>query len=129
MVNLTVEFVDTTLKKQGPFVIRVFNFILDAMFRLSAIKEQENAQVYNEAVKETRRMFSYQLQRLALRGANHLVVCSLPVYVRYHLLTKLLSLCTMILLRGLRSIVKCLLCMEQTRIGVLLYYLSLCWYA
>lgn len=74
VVNLAAEFVETTLRKSTPFVVRVFRFILDTMFRFTRIPEQADSLLYNDAVKECRRYCTFQLQRLALRSADHLVV-------------------------------------------------------
>lgn len=51
--------------------------MLDTMFRFTSVAEQANAFVYNDAVKECRRYCTFQLQRLALRSADHLVVGAL----------------------------------------------------
>ena len=74
MVNLTVEFVESTLKGNGEFVIRVFHFSFDMMNILRDIPGQFQAFVYNEAVVECRRYCGQQLQRLALREADQLMV-------------------------------------------------------
>ncbi|MCJ1378061.1 hypothetical protein MMC17_001157 [Xylographa soralifera] len=73
VVNLTVEFVESTLKGNGEFVIRVFRFIFDMMKVLRDTPEQPKAFIYNEAVVECRRYCGQQLQRLALREADQLM--------------------------------------------------------
>ena len=72
--------VDTTLKKNTHFFVRVFQFVLDAMFRLASAPDLADAAMYNEAVRECQKYCSYQLQRLALRGADHLAVNPTPLY-------------------------------------------------
>ena len=76
MVNLAVEFVESTLKGNAEFVIRVFYFTFDMMKVLKDIPEQPKAFIYNEAVGECRRYCGQQLQRLALREADQLMVKS-----------------------------------------------------
>ncbi|MCJ1432586.1 hypothetical protein MMC27_001943 [Xylographa pallens] len=73
VINLTVEFVESTLKGNGEFVIQVFHFIFDMMKILGGIRGQFHAFVYNEAVVECRRYCGQQLQRLALREADQLM--------------------------------------------------------
>lgn len=79
MVNLAAEFVETTLRKSATFVGRVFRFFLDTMFRFTGVPEQADAFVYNDAARECRRYCTFQLQRLALRSSDHLVVRALPL--------------------------------------------------
>ena len=75
---------DTILRKDTRFFVRVFQFILDAMFHLASAPDQADAAMYNEAVRECQQYCSYQLQRLALRGADHLAVSLSPLcYVTY----------------------------------------------
>ncbi|MCJ1390853.1 hypothetical protein MMC18_003714 [Xylographa bjoerkii] len=73
VVNLTVEFAESTLKGNRESVIRVFHFVFDMMKVLKDIREQPKGFVYNEAVSECRRYCGQQLQRLALRGADQLM--------------------------------------------------------
>ncbi|MCJ1285753.1 hypothetical protein MMC26_005094 [Xylographa opegraphella] len=74
VVSLVVEFVGSTLKGNGEFVIRVFHFVFDMMTGLKDIQEQPDAFMYNEAVIECRRSCAQQLQRLALREVDQLMI-------------------------------------------------------
>ena len=50
------------------------------MFRLASAPDLPDAIMYNEAVRECQRYGSLQLQRLALRGADHLSVRRSSLY-------------------------------------------------
>ncbi len=68
VLQLAVGFAVGPLKRNAQFALRIFDCILD-----TRCPEYPGCVAYNEAVKDLQSFSLHQLQRLAMRFANHLV--------------------------------------------------------
>ena len=73
-MNLVGEFAAGPLKRAPAFVIRVFFYELNLKRELLTVGDQPDGSAFNDAVKELQRVCSHQLQRLAMRSADQLMV-------------------------------------------------------
>ena len=74
ILGLVVEFAINPLQRNAPFVICVFQYVLDTKARLLLRPKAPNASQYNDAITEFQRYCSHQLQRIAVRTADFLMV-------------------------------------------------------
>ena len=74
ITSLVMEFATNPLKRNAPFVLRAFRFVVDTKLRLAMTRIPSGALIFGEATKEFQRFCSYQLQRLALRASDYLLV-------------------------------------------------------
>jgi len=68
VLQLAVGFAIGPLKRNAQFALRIFDYILD-----TRCPEYPGCVAYDEAVKDLQSFSLHQLQRLAMRFANHLV--------------------------------------------------------
>lgn len=68
VLQLAVGFAIGPLKRNAQFALRIFDYILD-----TRCQEFPGCVAYNEAVKDLQSFSLHQLQRLAMRYANHLI--------------------------------------------------------
>ena len=79
MVTLVAEFAAGPLKRNPSFVIRAFFYTLSIKQDLVTVGERPDAPVLNDAIGELQRACSHQLQRLAMRSADQLIVSTMSV--------------------------------------------------
>ena len=77
IVQTAVEFAAGSLKHNISFIHRVFNFIIDTR----TVRQLENG-VFSEAVKDLYSFCIHQLQRLALRSFDELIVSIVWVTIK-----------------------------------------------
>lgn len=68
VLQLAVGFAIGPLKRNAQFALRIFDYILD-----TRCPEYPECVAYNEAVRDLQSFSLHQLQRLAMRFANHLI--------------------------------------------------------
>ena len=70
VIQLAVGFANGPLKRNARFAFKIFDFILD-----TRCPDHPTSEVYKEAVKDLQGFSLHQLQRLAMRFPDYLVVC------------------------------------------------------
>ena len=86
IVQTAVEFAASSLKHHVAFIHRVFNFIIDTR----AVRQLENG-VLSESVKELHSFCIHQLQRLALRSFDELIVSFISSIITLSWLIKFIA--------------------------------------